>query len=82
VEYHGEVIAPVIEKIREAIEQGVARGEVRHSAALEFPEIVVAPVALMHLWLLVFSNRVPVDADRYMEAHLDLMLHGLVQPGA
>ncbi len=81
-EYHEEVIAPVIEKLREAIEQGVARGEVRRSAALEFPEIVVAPAALMHLWLLVFSNRVPVDAGRYMEAHLDLMLHGLVQPGA
>ena len=80
--YHREVIAPVIEKLREAIEQGVARGEMRRSAALEFPEIVVAPAALMHLWLLVFSNRVPVDADRYLEAHLDLMLHGLVQPGA
>ncbi len=81
-EYHGEVIAPVIEKLREVIGQGVARGEIRRSAALEFPEIVLAPAALMHLWLLVFSHCVPVDAERYMEAHLDLMLHGLVQPGA
>jgi hypothetical protein len=81
-DYHREVIAPLLEKLREVIEMGVARGEIRRSAALEFPEIVLAPAALMHLWLLVFSHRVPVDTDRYMEAHLDLMLHGLVQPGA
>jgi AcrR family transcriptional regulator len=81
-DYHREVIVPLLETLREVIRQGVERGEIRHSAALEFPEIVVAPAALMHLWLLVFSNHVPVDADRYLEAHLDLMLHGLVQPGA
>lgn len=78
-DYHREVIAPVIEKLREVIALGVERGEIRRSAALEFPEIVVAPAALMHLWLLVFSNRVPVDTERCLEAHLDLMLHGLVQ---
>jgi hypothetical protein len=64
------------------IRQGIGRGEIRRSAALEFPEIVIAPAALMHLWLLVFSNRLPMDADRYMEAHLDLLLHGLAQPEA
>jgi AcrR family transcriptional regulator len=79
-DYHREVIAPAIETLREVIRQGVARGEIRRSAALEFPEIVIAPAALMHLWLLVFSRRPPMDADRYMEAHLDLMLHGLAQP--
>jgi AcrR family transcriptional regulator len=76
--YHSEVIAPVTEMLREALKLAVERGEIRRSAALEFPEIVVAPVALMHLWILVFSNRKPVDTDRYIEAHLDLMLHGLV----
>jgi AcrR family transcriptional regulator len=79
-DYHREVIAPLLEKLREVIEMGMARGEIRRSAALEFPEIVIAPAALMHLWLLVFSNRVPIDADRYLEAHLDLMLYGLAQP--
>jgi AcrR family transcriptional regulator len=77
--YHREVIAPLVETLREVIGQGIARGEIRHSAALEFPEIVMAPAALMHLWLLVFSHCVPMDADRYLEAHLDLMLYGLAQ---
>ncbi len=79
-DYHREVIAPLLETLREVIKLGVARGEIRQSAALEFPEIVIAPAALMHLWLLVFSNRVPVDTEGYLKAHLDLMLHGLVQP--
>ena len=81
-EYHRTVIGPLFEKLREAIKEGIARGEIRQSAAVEFPEIVIAPAALMHLWLLVFSNRMPVDTERYLEAHLDLMLHGLVQPAA
>jgi AcrR family transcriptional regulator len=80
--YHREVIAPLLGILREVIEAGVARGEIRQSPALEFPEIVIAPAALMHLWLLVFANRVPVDTEGYLKAHLDLMLHGLVQPAS
>jgi hypothetical protein len=38
--------------------------------------------ALMHLWLLVFANRVPAGTEGYLKAHLDLMLHGLVRPAA
>ena len=77
-EYHREVTAPLLETLREVVVQAQERGEIRRSAAVEFPEIVVAPAALMHLWLLVFSDRKLVDTDRYIEAHLDLLLHGLL----
>jgi len=77
-EYHREVIEPVLEKLRGILDEAAQRGEIRRSAVLEFPDIVLAPAALMHLWLLIFSNRRPFDADRFLEAHLDLVLHGLV----
>jgi hypothetical protein len=38
---------------------------------------VIAPIALVDLWIMMFDERKPLDLKAYFEAHLDLVLNGL-----
>jgi len=64
--------------LRKAIQRGVERGELRDSAILNSPQVVIAPMALVDLWLMMFGDRQPLDLKAYFDAHLDLVLNGLV----
>jgi hypothetical protein len=63
--------------LRRAIQRGVDRGEFRNSSILSVPQIVIAPIALVDLWIMMFDERKPLDLKAYFEAHLDLVLNGL-----
>jgi AcrR family transcriptional regulator len=75
--YHREVISPARAILRTLIERGIARGEFSASAPIDYPEIVVAPALLAAIWKLLLEPHEPIDAERYMAAHLDLVLRGL-----
>jgi len=64
--------------LRQALKRGVERGELRDSAILNSPQVVIAPMALVDLWLMMFGDRQPLDLKAYFDAHLDLVLNGLV----
>jgi hypothetical protein len=42
------------------------------------PQIVIAPIALVDLWMMMFDERHPLDLKSYFDAHLDLVLAGLL----
>jgi hypothetical protein len=42
------------------------------------PQIVIAPIALVDLWMMMFDDRQPLDMKAYFNAHLDLVLNGLL----
>ena len=42
------------------------------------PQIVIAPIALVDLWMMMFDDRQPLDLKAYFNAHLDLVLNGLL----
>lgn len=75
--YHTEVVNRARGIMRTLIERGIQRGEFRASAPLDYPEIVAAPAVLAAIWKLLFEPHDPVDMDRYMAAHIDLVLRGL-----
>jgi len=76
--YHAEILGPCLDMLRQAIQRGVDRGEFRKSAILDSPQVIIAPIALVDLWLIMFGDRQPLDVKAYFNAHLDLVLNGLL----
>ena len=75
--YHREIVSHGLAAMRETIARGVAKGEFQKTAALEFPQLVVAPGLVAVLWKLLFDEHQPLDLDAYMKAHVDFVLRSL-----
>lgn len=60
------------------IARGVARGEVRAGVLQKFPMILMAPAVMAILWSLLFEKYQPLDREVFMEAHIDLILNGIL----
>jgi len=76
--YHAEILKPCLDMLRQAIQRGIDRGEIRNSAIIANPQVVIAPIALVDLWMMMFDDRQPLDMKAYFDAHLDLVLNGLL----
>jgi AcrR family transcriptional regulator len=76
--YHQEILRPCLDMLRQAIRRGMDRGEFRKSAIVDLPQIVIAPIALVDIWMMMFDDRQPLDMKAYFNAHLDLVLNGLL----
>jgi len=76
--YHQEILQPCLDMLRRAIQRGIDRGEFRKSAVVDSPQVVIAPIALVDLWMMMFDERQPLDLKAYFNAHLDLVLNGLL----
>jgi AcrR family transcriptional regulator len=76
--YHAEILQPCLEMLRQAIQRGIDRGEIRNSSVIANPQVVIAPIALVDLWMMLFDDRKPLDLKAYFDAHLDLVLNGLL----
>jgi AcrR family transcriptional regulator len=76
--YHEEILRPCLDMLRQAIQRGIDRGEIRQSSIINSPQVVIAPIALVDLWLMMFDDRQPLDLKAYFDAHLDLVLNGLL----
>jgi AcrR family transcriptional regulator len=76
--YHEEILRPCLDMLRQAIQRGIDRGEIRESSIVDSPQVVIAPIALVDLWMMMFDDRQPLDLKVYFDAHLDLVLNGLL----
>jgi AcrR family transcriptional regulator len=76
--YHQEILRPCLDMLRQAIQRGMDRGEFRKSSIVDSPQVVIAPIALVDLWMMMFDDRQPLDLKAYFNAHLDLVLNGLL----
>ncbi|MFZ0425078.1 MAG: TetR/AcrR family transcriptional regulator [Xanthobacteraceae bacterium] len=77
--YHQEILRPCLDMLKAAIQRGVDRGEIRQSAIISSPQVIMAPIALVDLWLMMFDDRQPLDLKTYFDAHLELVLNGLLK---
>ena len=75
--YHREIIAPGMKAVRQALLHGIASGEFRKSAAVEFPQLLAAPGVLAIVWRLLHGERHRLDLDAYSKAHLEFVLDSL-----
>jgi AcrR family transcriptional regulator len=76
--YHEEIHRPCLDLLQQAIQHGIDRGEIRRSAIIECPQVIMAPIALVDLWMILYDTRQPLDLKAYFNAHLDLVLNGLL----
>lgn len=72
--YHREIIAPGMKAIRQVLRRGIAAGEFRQTAALEFPQLLAAPAILALMWRVLHGSRHRLDLDAYSKAHIELVL--------
>src|SRR5271155_2905555 len=76
--YHEEILRPCLDMLRQAIQRGVDRGEIRPSAVTDCPLVIIAPIALVDVWMMMFDERYPLDLKTYFDAHIELVLNGLL----
>jgi AcrR family transcriptional regulator len=77
--YHREIIAPGMKALRHVLLQGIAAGEFRETAAVEFPQILAAPGVLAIVWRLLHGERHRLDLEAYRKAHLEFLLASLAR---
>jgi AcrR family transcriptional regulator len=78
--YVNELMGHGYKGIEDVLKRGVESGEFRPDVLErfgEFPQIVLSPSMQVNLMYLMVGDRANIDIDRYMEAHVDLVLNGL-----
>jgi AcrR family transcriptional regulator len=78
--YFREVVEPGMAMLHRIVARGVANGEFRPAALDMFPQAFIAPTLIGLFWQMLFEQYHPLDADRLLDAYLDLILHGLKEP--
>ena len=76
--YHREIISGAQQLVRRIVQRGIDAGEFRQSMAGDFPATIMGPVMMAALWKMAFDRVAPLDLEAFAEAHIDLVLHGLL----
>ena len=75
--YWDNVVSRSLAALRTLIKRGVANGEFRESAVIEFPQLLVTPVFFSVIWMIIFQPHSNLDTDRFIEAHLEIVLDSI-----
>ncbi len=71
--YFREVVEPGLAQFRRLLLRAVETGEIGDSRLAEFPHLLAAPAILVVLWQSLFEPFEPMDIDRLLRAHLDVL---------
>lgn len=77
--YHAEAISKGMSILTRIVERGVSRGEFRDGPAIAEPRILIAPAIMAALWHSTFQVHDPLPIERFIEAHIDTLLYGLMR---
>ena len=75
--HHDVFIDPLERQMQSLIEEGMRNGEFRRAPAA-FSDAIVAPAIAFLFFKLLFDERRSLDKATYLEAHIDLVLNGLL----
>jgi len=75
--WYVEVLGPALKAMGDILQYGVDRGEFRAAAIQNFPQFMMAPVVLCHIWQGLFEERRPLDIMNAIEASIDVFAKGL-----
>jgi len=75
--YWDNVVSRALAALRTLIERGVDNGEFRESAVDEFPQLLVTPVFFSMIFTIVFKQQMNLDTDRFIEAHVEMVLDSI-----
>jgi len=76
--YHEEIHRPCMDMLSRIIQRGIDRGEIRRSVVTDCPLVIIGPIAFVDIWIMMFDDRHPLDLKTYFDAHIDLVLKGLL----
>ncbi|MDX1517873.1 MAG: TetR/AcrR family transcriptional regulator [Woeseiaceae bacterium] len=71
--YWQNVVSKGLDAIRRFVARGVERGEFRHTAVDDLPQLFLAPTIVATIWNMLFTKR-PLDADRLIDTQIELLL--------
>lgn len=80
-EHDARMIGPVVEHLRRSLGEARERGELRAMGVEDVPEVLISPAFALNVWMLLFSGRRSIDAERHREVAIDLMMRGLLPSG-
>lgn len=75
--YYKESISKITLLIEKVIKRGIDRGELRQGAATQLPQVLIAPGIMAAIWQSTFSPYKQIPLEQFLQAHLDLLLHGI-----
>lgn len=78
--YYDEVISRGHRLVQTVLEQGMRTGELRDMDAGYATRLILAPLVFLLLWRHSFEicDSKQIEPQRYLEMHLDIVIHGLV----
>jgi AcrR family transcriptional regulator len=74
--HYREVVQRGLSAMRSVIGYGIARGEIRGDALLQFPQLIMAPAMLTVIWQGLFDRYAPLDSLGLLRTHIDLIFDG------
>ena len=72
--YYDNVVSGGMDVLGQLISRGIKNGEFRQSSLDEFPQLMVAPVLMSIMWKTLFQKHHPLDTDKLLQTHIDLIL--------
>ncbi len=78
--YFDQVISGGMDALRQLINRGVRHGEFRQSDLAEFPQLMISPVLMSIIWRTLFQKHYPLDTDKLLQTHIDLILRAIKLP--
>lgn len=80
--HYRNVVSRGIAMVRAIAQRGVERGELASDALVRFPQLLPASMLTAVIWTTVFNRFEPLDADSFIDTHLELLLRALETPAA
>ena len=62
--------------IAAVLRRGIERGELREGRVSAFPELVIAPAIFLAVHRETMAELSSIDRDAFLEAHVEMVLHG------
>ncbi|MEO0391300.1 MAG: TetR/AcrR family transcriptional regulator [Pseudomonadota bacterium] len=81
-DYHAMTVQRGTKLLSKILQRGVARGEVRPSSVLDTPQVLIAPAVYFAVHNMMFRRVQPLEFDRFFDAHLSLLFHGVLEGDA
>jgi AcrR family transcriptional regulator len=82
--YYDEVILRAHAMFRRVLQRGIAAGEFREVDIDHLVHVALAPLVMLSVWGHSFAccEHEQLQQERYLDAYLDMLLHGLYKPQA
>jgi AcrR family transcriptional regulator len=74
--HYRNVVEPAMAAMRALLARAVERGELRHRALVDYPQLVVAPGLVSVIWASLFDRFVHLDLEAMLRAYLDILFDG------